>query len=227
MADVARSESGKGTPSPYPTEINDNMSDDFVDGIVVPEQTKKSIHSSSENTKTLVLVNLVVLLHLASALLAVMSVIFFVCGIIIDPVYLVVAIILTVLGLVTAWLYSSAYKLLETKISAFGTKVGKTRAVDRSWKESAEESLCEVGDVSGMTEQTKVSSSASKVLRIANLVVSLYFASALLMVVSVIFLFCGIIDNPIYCRVSVLLAVLALLTAWLSLRVRGCTVSPV
>jgi hypothetical protein len=216
-------ESGAGTPPPYPTEISDN--DDFVDGIVVPEQTKKSILSSSENTKTLVLVNLVVLLHLASALLVVMSVIFFVCGIIIDPVYLVVAIILTVLGLVTAWLYSSAYKLLETKISAFGTKVGN--AVDRSWKESAEESLCELGDVSGMKEQTKVSSSASKVLRIANLVVSLYFASALLMVVSVIFLFCGIIDNPIYCRVSVLLAVLALLTAWLSLRVRGCTVSPV
>jgi membrane protein implicated in regulation of membrane protease activity len=221
MADEERIESGEG--SAYPTEISDNVPDDFVGVIVLPEQIK-SVHSSSD-TKTLVLVLLVVLLHLASAILVVMAVIFFVCGVIIYPVYLVASILLTVLGLVTAWLYSSAYKLLEKRISASGTTVGKEQAIDRLWKESAEESLCEVGDVSGLT--AKVSSSASKVLRIANLVVSLYLASALLMVVSVIFLFCGIVDNPIYVRVSVLLAVFALLTAWLSFRVRVCTVSPV
>jgi hypothetical protein len=217
MADGVWNEPGK--ESLCPAVINDSLPDAIGDAS--PEAS-----TLASNSKILFLVLLFVLFYVASALLAVMSLVFFLCGLIVNQFYFRICIDLASLALLASSVHLVVCAAFEERISSSGTKLGKERMVDGPWKESAKESLCpegiqenlpdDTGDVIGLPEQTKTFPH-SKMLRISSLVVSLCLTKVLLAAMSVIFVLCGIFINPLYFWVSVILAVLALLSAWLHL----------
>jgi hypothetical protein len=229
MADGVWNESGKAMADGFWNELRKESRCPAVISDSLPDATGDASPEASmlaSNTKIIFLALLLVLLYVASVLLAEMSVVFFLCGIIVNPIYVWVSIRLTALALLTAMLHLVVCAAFEARISSSGTTLGKERTVDGPWKESAKESLCpegiqenlpgDAGDVIGLPEQTKAFPH-SKMLRISSLVVSLCLTKVLLAAMSVIFVLCGIFINPLYFWVSVILAVLALLSAWLHL----------